>query len=119
VNRRLLFECLAALVALPESAFTDPRTDAERRAGIREVNPVHPVGDVRRYGAVGDGVHDDSTAIQAALAVGAIKLPPGVFHLGKPLTFKAGDRIDMTRGAWLEYQGGKMGLGTIEMRRAT
>jgi len=45
------------------------------------------VVDIRNYGAVGDGITDDSAAIQAAIAdageeSGEVFFPPGVFNLG-------------------------------------
>lgn len=53
---------------------------------------------VRRFGAVGDGVHDDSPAIQKALDAvpaggGTVFVPPGVYRLGQTVHF----RRDSTR----------------------
>lgn len=45
-------------------------TSAERAAGLQWVNGDYEPGDVRRYGAVGDGVTDDSTAVQSAFTAG-------------------------------------------------
>lgn len=48
--------------------------------------PAGPWVDVRSFGAVGDGQHDDAPAIQAAIAAvrggGRVLLPPGRFALG-------------------------------------
>jgi parallel beta-helix repeat protein len=44
---------------------TYPRTDAE--ASVTLTDYSYPPGNVRRYGAVGDGVTDDTAAINAAL----------------------------------------------------
>lgn len=38
-------------------------TNAEITAGVTPVDATYPPGDVRRYGAVGDGVTDDTTAL--------------------------------------------------------
>lgn len=40
---------------------------AERDAGVTPVDLSHPPGNVRRYGARGDGVSDDTAAFQAAI----------------------------------------------------
>lgn len=46
------------------------RTAAEIAAGVTPTNFAYEPGDVRRYGAVGDGAVDDTSAIQSALNVG-------------------------------------------------
>ena len=46
-----------------------PRTAAEQSAGVTPTNYFYPPGDVRRYGAVGDGSTDDTTAFQNITAV--------------------------------------------------
>jgi hypothetical protein len=48
-----------------QSAYA--QTPAERAAGIIPANQGFPIGDVRRYGALGDGLFDDTNAIQNAL----------------------------------------------------
>lgn len=49
--------------------FLYPRTAAEIAAGVTPTLYFYPPGDVRRYGAVGDGITDDSFAFQQALSV--------------------------------------------------
>ncbi len=54
-------------------------------AEVGVVNPYYPYGDVRRYGAVGDGTTDNLTAINnasasvAAMLGGIVFFPPGTF----------------------------------------
>lgn len=60
--------------------------------------------DVRRFGAVGDGVHDDTAAIQAAItccpARGRVLLPKGVYNVG-PLFLKSHITVEWREGAVL------------------
>lgn len=46
------------------------RTAAEIAAGVTPTDTSYPAGDVRRYGAVGDGVTDDTAACQSWASVG-------------------------------------------------
>src|SRR6185437_17090487 len=58
----------------------DPRerlgTDPEASAGVTPLNREYPLGDLRRYGAVGDGIAEDSMPWQRAIAVGVVIIPP-------------------------------------------
>lgn len=58
---------------------------------------------VKAYGAVGDGVADDSAAIQAAINTAAVTksivfLPPGLYKIGTPLLIDAD--IEMCGEGW-------------------
>lgn len=59
---------------------------------------------VRRFGAVGDGVHDDTAAIQAAIlhcpANGRVLIPAGDYRV-LPLMLKSHVRVEIARGATL------------------
>lgn len=70
------------------------RTAAEISAGVTPVDYRYPEGNVRRYGAVGNGVADDTQAIQAALDAAAetsfyggsvVSIPPGYYRISRSL----------------------------------
>lgn len=85
-----------------------PRTDGEISAGVTPTNYAYPPGDVRRYGAVGDGTTDDTTAINSAISAlpstgGTVRFSGGTYLTdgGHVLNVTgheaAGDGIDATR----------------------
>ena len=59
---------------------------------------------VRRFGALGDGVHDDTAAIQAAINTcpkkGRVLIPAGRYHV-LPLFLKSHIRVEIQKGAEL------------------
>lgn len=57
-----------------DHSFDDSRrvTKGEIAAGVTVINPAYAPLDVRRYGAKGDGVTDDTAAIQAAINVASL-----------------------------------------------
>ena len=72
----------SALVAQRAEAETcrqpcHPRTHAEAAAGVKPTNHAYLEGDLRRYGAQGDGTTDDSVAWQAAVNVGIARIAQG------------------------------------------
>lgn len=86
--------------------FINPRTAAEIAGFVTPTNYAWPQCDVRRYGAVGNGVTDDSAAIQNAITVAQIAfdyvlLIPGAFHvLATGLTFRQGKGVSDTQTYW-------------------
>ena len=91
------------------------KPDTEYRISIQQDN--EPAGaitirtleeavslDVRRFGAVGDGVHDDTAAIQTAItccpAGGRVRIPAGRY-LVTPLFLKSHITIELQQGATL------------------
>jgi hypothetical protein len=80
-----------------DHSFDDSRvqTSDEKLAGVTPVNYAYPPGDVRRYGATGDGVTDDTVAIQRALDVievlgGTVFFPKGTYKVTSTLRFGSG-----------------------------
>jgi hypothetical protein len=72
------------------------RTAAEVSAGVTPVNYAYQPGDVRRYGAVGDNVANDSPAFQAAINVAKVRgltvllpQPTESYRLATPLDLTA------------------------------
>src|SRR6185312_14392267 len=74
------------------------RTAAEVAAGVTPVNYAYSASpiDPRRYGAAGDGVTDDTAAIQAAINVGSVE---GTEIYIPGLTFLLNAATSLT-GAW-------------------
>lgn len=63
-----------------------PRSGAEVTAGVTPTSYWFPVGNVMRYGAIGNGVANDAPAIQAAVnvaaaGVGQVTFPPGNYNI--------------------------------------
>lgn len=62
---------------------------------------------VRQFGAVGDGQHDDTAAIQAAITCcpkkGRVLIPAGEYRV-KPLFLKSHVRIELQKGATLQLE---------------
>jgi hypothetical protein len=77
------------------SSFT--QTAAELAASVTPVNYAYAPGDVRRYGAAGDGVTDDSIAIQNAIKVG------GTITFQSATYYMAG--INLNKNVILQGQG--------------
>jgi len=87
------------------------RADAplERRARPTfDTDAIAPVSALT-FGAVGDGVHDDTAALQAALSAPgapAVFLPFGTYLVSKTLTMSAGGALVGELGSVLLAQGG-------------
>ena len=73
----------------------------------------HAAGDVRAFGAVGDGVTDDTTAIQAALNAGDIVIPAGTYLVSSQLTTSAARTIQAQLGARLVKRAGPSSFPTL------
>lgn len=71
------------------------RTPAEVAAGVYPINSAYPPGDVRRYGAVGDGSTDCAAAIQSAVNV-AIAGTRQVYIPGASSEYRINSDIEIT-----------------------
>lgn len=64
--------------------------------GEQFVCPRPPYNDVKDFGAVGDGVHDDTEAIEAAMkyfrksGLKYISFPPGHYKISEGQSFRIG-----------------------------
>jgi hypothetical protein len=71
------------------------QTDAEIAAGVTPVNYAFPPLDIRRYGAIGDGIANDRDALQAAIDVAKVR--GGAVVLPQPLqTYRIESALDLT-----------------------
>jgi hypothetical protein len=75
-------------------------TPRERAAAVTVTNPEYNPGDVRRYGARGDGVADDSAAWRAALSTGH-----RVLGGSADLTYSLDSEVPVTRATAIDLQG--------------
>jgi hypothetical protein len=75
-------------------------TALERTAGVTAVREGFVPGDVRRYGAIGDGTADDAPAWRAALATGHRVLGGGAEQV---YCFDA--FVPIVRSVWIDLQG--------------
>jgi hypothetical protein len=62
-------------------ALINPITAAETAASVVPTDFTHPFGDLRRYGAIGDGLIDDTTAWKTAIKLGYATVPAGLSFL--------------------------------------
>jgi hypothetical protein len=77
------------------TALGNVRTAAEISASVTPSNYLYPPGNVRRYGAVGNGSTDDVTAFQSAVNVaeaggGSVYVPAGTYILSATVTSDSG-----------------------------
>ena len=101
-EERSVFD-LTGLMPDTEYLLTAVYPDREDRFAFRTEKETCKL-DVRRFGAVGDGAHDDTAALQAAIACcpdfGRVCVPPGVYLTG-PLFLKSRITLEIREGAVL------------------
>jgi len=99
---------LAAQDRVSATSTTYPRTALEIDAGIVPSNLAYPAGDVRRYGAIGDGEADDTRALQSALdASERVHIPrPAVLYKTDQLQVPSDIEIFIEPGTIIEANPG-------------
>ena len=88
---------------VPDTAYTLTLSDEEEPFSFRTKGETFALN-VKDFGAAGDGVHDDTAAIQSALdflpAGGRLIFPAGTY-LSLPLRLKSHATLELKRGATL------------------
>ena len=82
----------------PDTEYTvTAKGDAETRISFRTLRESVSL-DVRRFGAAGDGEHDDTPALQAAILCcppeGRVMIPAGTYRTG-PVFLKSGITLEL------------------------
>ena len=90
---------------LPETEYTLAVSDGAHAEALTFTTAFESMTlDVRRFGAVGDGAHDDTPAIQAAILScardGRVRIPRGTYRVG-PLFLKSHTTLQLDAGARL------------------
>jgi len=77
-----------------------PRTATEIALNIFPTSYAYPQGEPRRYGVVGDGITDDTAALNVWSSVGGLlSLPALTYLISAPITFPSYARVQGTIGA--------------------
>ena len=86
---------LLAFVFCPAEAVFADNAAGKHLEIVDDIVTQYPWADVRAYGAIGDGVHDDTSAIMSALNSRAsiVILPPGIYKTSSELNITAGKSL--------------------------
>jgi parallel beta-helix repeat protein len=79
-----------------QSGVTKRATASELAKGLNAINGTFNVKD---YGAVGDGVADDTTAIQAAVTAGNVFFPAGTYKITATISVLSNRLLDLGTAA--------------------
>ena len=92
-----------AITAAAVGAALYPQTATELAAAITPTDYSYPPGNVKRYGALGDSVSDDTAALQSAFAAnaGVLLFPAGTYLVNDSLTVPSASRIEFEPGSRL------------------
>ena len=103
--KRRAFLTRASLLGVPLLGAKAASASADTEgAGRPDID--YPVGDVRRYGARGDGVADDSAAIQRAVnASSTVHFPAGSYLVRKKIDLRSGSSLIGDGSATLRTDG--------------
>ncbi len=87
--------------ALAAAAFAVVSLTARSQPRLPPPDPPAGEADVRKLGAKGDGVADDTAAVQAAVdaGVGVVRFPKGTYRLTRTVT------VDLARVGWTALRG--------------
>ncbi len=109
--RKLL--CYYGLFPDTEYRVTAVFEDGSREEAVFRTLDETCTMDVRRFGALGDGIHNDGPALQAAIACcpagGRVWVPKGTYLTGS-LFLKSGLHLDFEEGAVLKLLGDRSAL---------
>ena len=100
--------------------------DASGNAVVTQTAPGVPPASwvsVKSFGASGDGVHDDTLAIQSAIAAvavtgGVVYLPSGTYATSAPLIVADDNVVIQGAGGWLYQDGGSYTFAGTKIQRS-
>ncbi len=102
VSRPTISEQRQLTVSTTQNPHNTPNVIPTIVSLIDTIVPANAVS-VKKYGALGDGVHDDASSIQAALnSESVVFLPPGIYSINNTLNMRPGVKLYGTGGATIK-----------------
>lgn len=102
-----------SLTAAAIGAALYPQTAAEIAAGVTPTDYAYEPGDVRRNGAVGDGVTDDTNALKNTIASSSGK----TIHFGQGLTYLVQDTLTLEENTEVNLHGSELRFNVTGQKR--